>query len=101
MARIVRDSALESRAARDRLKPRDWPYYRALDPGLHLGYRKPLSGTGSWLRRRYDNEAKRYRHEPIGAADDFSDADGAEILSYAQAIKKAREHRVARAGVPA
>jgi integrase len=97
MARIVRDSALETRTARARLRARDWPYYRALDPGLHLGYRKPLSGTGSWLRRRYDSETRRYQHEQLGTADDFSDADGAEILSYAQAVRKAREHRIARA----
>jgi integrase len=98
MARTVRDSALESRTARGRLKARDWPYWRALDPGLHLGYRKPLGGgTGTWLRRRYDSEAKRYRHEPLGAADDFSDGDGREILSFAQAQRKAREYRAVQA----
>jgi hypothetical protein len=51
------------------------------------------------VRRRYDKETKRYQYEPIGAADDFSDADNREILSFAQAQRKARAHRVARAGV--
>jgi integrase len=99
MARSVRDSTLETRTARNRLKAREWPYYRALDPGLHLGYRKPLSGTGMWLRRRYDSESKRYKSELLATADDFSDADGVEVLSFAQAQRKAREYRIAaRAG---
>jgi hypothetical protein len=33
MARTVRDAALESRTARDRLKPNGQPYYRGLEPG--------------------------------------------------------------------
>jgi hypothetical protein len=71
MARTVRDSALESRTARARLKPREWAYWRSLEPGLHLGYYKPLEGSGGWVRRRRDTETKRYRHEPLGLADDF------------------------------
>ena len=100
MPRTVRDSSLETRTARSRLKARDWPYYRALDPGLHLGYRKPLSGSGTWLRRRREGaDRKSYKHDKLGIADDFSDPDGIEVLSYAQAQRKAREHRVtAQAG---
>jgi integrase len=97
MARTVRDSALESRTARARLKPREWAYWRSLEPGLHLGYYKPLEGSGGWVRRRRDTETKRYRHEPLGLADDFSDPDGDKILSFAQAVRKARAQRATQA----
>jgi hypothetical protein len=52
MARSVRDAKLDSRAARAKLKPSGKPYYRALDPGLHLGYRKGVAG-GRWVMRWY------------------------------------------------
>jgi integrase len=97
MARTVRDSTLESRTARVRLKPRAWAYWRALEPGLHVGYYKPLAGAGSWVRRHRDPETKHYKQEPLGAADDFSDPDGVEILNFVQAVRKARAERVARA----
>jgi integrase len=93
MARTVRDSALETRTARARLPPREWPYWRGLEPGLHVGYYKPLAGTGGWVRRRRDGVTKRYRQEPLGTADDNSDPDGVEILSFAQAVRKAREEQ--------
>ena len=42
MARQVRDSSLETRAARKRLPVavNHKPLYRTIEPGLHLGYRK-------------------------------------------------------------
>jgi integrase len=97
MARTVRDSALETRTARARLKPRAWAYWRALEPGLHVGYYKPLDGTGRWVRRCRDSESKRYQQNPLGIADDFSDPDGRAILNFAQAVRKARAHRTAQA----
>ena len=96
MARTIRDTSLESKTARSRLKARSKPYYRSVEPGLHLGYRKPLSGAGKWIARHYiGNQA--YELETIATADDFSDADGVAILSYRQALAKARERMVARA----
>jgi hypothetical protein len=57
MARTVQDAKLDSRNARDKLKPRARPYYKMLIPGtLHLGYRRRRSGKGAqgrWLVRRY------------------------------------------------
>lgn len=99
MARIVRDSSLETRAARARLKVRGKPYYRALEPGLHLGYRRLKGVAGTWVSRRYTGK-RIYQVERIGTADDFSDADGTAILSYAQAQKAARKKMVV-APVPA
>src|SRR5262249_11130748 len=49
MARRVHDKALDSRDARRRLKIRGKPYYRALERGLHLGYRRLGGGqAGTW-----------------------------------------------------
>src|SRR4051812_36293962 len=96
MARTVRASNLDTRTARTRLKARGMPYYRVLEPGLHLGYRKPLSGTGKWVARHYIGDQK-YEVETLPAADDFSDADGVEILSYQQAQALARSRMVKRA----
>ncbi|OAI28683.1 integrase [Methylosinus sp. R-45379] len=89
MAKTVRDSKLDSRAARERLKPQPKPYFRALDIGLHLGYRKGKTG-GKWVVRRYIGDEK-YLVETIGTADDGQDADGAEVLTFSQAQAKARE----------
>jgi integrase len=97
MARTVRDAALESRAARHRLTPRGEPYYRGLEPGLlHLGYRKPRTGSGKWLARHLTEGG--YRYYRIGVADDYSDPDGTVILSFSQAQTAARKLIVERAG---
>ena len=89
MSRTVRDSNLENRTARARFDPRGEPYYRGEEPGLHLGYRKPRTGTGRWLVRRYV-EGK-YSYYPLGVADDHSDADGRVILNFKQAQNTARK----------
>jgi integrase len=96
MARTVRDANLESRTARSRLKASGKPYFRSLEHGLHLGYRKPLSGPGKWVARHYVGK-QTYETETIGSADDFSDADGVAILDFRQAQEKARSRMVARA----
>jgi integrase len=96
MARTVRDANLDTRTARSRLKPAGKPYYRSLEHGLHLGYRKPLSGPGKWIARHYIGDQS-YETETIGSADDFSDADGEAILDFRQAQAKARTRMVARA----
>jgi len=96
MARTIRDASLETRTARARLKPRGKPYYRAIEPGLHLGYRRPLSGAGKWVVRHYAGD-EAYKVETLATADDFSDADGIAILSFAQAQVQARTLMVERA----
>jgi integrase len=96
LARTLRDANLETRAARSRLKARGKPYYRALESGLHLGYRRPQTGAGKWLARHYVG-GQAYELETLAIADDFSDADGVAVLNYRQAQAKARERMVARA----
>src|SRR5258707_15762845 len=96
MARTIKDTTLDSRTARGRLRARGKPYYRSLEPGLHLGYRKPLAGSGKWVARHYIGNQS-YEGESLATADDHSDADGVAILDYRQARAKARERMVPRA----
>jgi integrase len=89
VAKTVRERKLDSPAARAKLKHSGKPYWRAIDPGLHLGYRKGLAG-GKWVLRRYLGK-ETYRVETIGAADDHSASNGVETLDFFQAQRKARE----------
>jgi integrase len=96
MARTIKDALLASREARSKLKARGKPYWRGLEPGLHLGYRRPATGAGKWLARHYIGD-QAYEIEVIAVADDFSDADGVAILNFHQAQTLARSRMVARA----
>lgn len=91
MARRVLDRYLDSKDARRRLAPRAKPYFRTIERGLHLGYRRLSNGAaGPWIARHYRGD-RRYEEEAIGHADDLSDADGLAILTYWQAVEVARE----------
>jgi integrase len=100
MARKVKDSTLDSRTARTRLEPRGKPYYRQIDPGLHLGYRRLAGGVGKWVVRLYQGEQD-YTTDTIATADDMSDANGVDVLSFGQAQDKARQMRDARSRLAA
>jgi hypothetical protein len=96
MARKLRDATLDSKAARAPLKPRGKPYYREIDPGLHIGYRK-LAGrsgkprpAGKWVMRVYTGGQK-YSVETLATADDLSDANGTMVLDFWQAAAFARQ----------
>jgi integrase len=104
MPRKVRDSNLETRTARSKLKVRHKPYFRLIEPGLHLAYRKLGNGPGTWIVRRYCGEGS-YKVENLrtadGAivlADDYADADGKHVLNFAQAQQQARGAIKARSG---
>ena len=86
MSKRVRDFTLETRAARAKLAGRGEPYYRAIGPALHVGYRKGKRG-GVWVVRRYVDGA--YVVATVGQADDIADADGKWILSFWQAQERA------------
>lgn len=95
MARLSRDSRIETREARLRLPiPADRePYWRQLTPGAFLGYRKGPKG-GVWIARvaaktvgRTDGAA--YLKKNLGTADDTADTNGADILSYREAFSAA------------
>jgi integrase len=98
MSKTVRERKLDSPAAPAKLKASGKPYWRSIDPGLHLGYRKGLAG-GKWVLRRYLGNEK-YSVETIGPADDHSPADDSNVLDFFQAQRKARE-LAAKAKAPA
>src|SRR5262245_40781617 len=88
LARTVRDTVLSTRSARLRLAARGKPYWRELEQGLHLGYRRRTTG-GTWIARRRDDNSI-YREEKLGLADDLQEANGASILGFSQAQRAAR-----------
>ncbi len=88
MSKTVRERKLDSPAARAKLKASGKPYWRSIDPGLHLGYRKGLAG-GKWVARRYLGD-ERYIVLTIGTADDHSPANDGTVLDFFQAQRKAR-----------
>jgi integrase len=97
MGRKLRDSSLESREARLRLKARKKPYWRLLEAGRHLGYYRGSRG-GTWVARAFAGLG-RYQEAKLGIADDSSDADGVHILSFGQAQEKARDWCAAQARI--
>jgi len=88
MAKKVREKTVDTKAAREKLKVSGKPYYRSIDPELHLGYRKGKSAR-RWVARIYLGGGQ-YRVENIGYADDIADADGDKVLTFWQAQEKAR-----------
>jgi len=96
MARKIRDRSLDSREARSKLAARGKPYWRGIERGVHLGYRRLKGKAGTWCVRHYVGD-QTYTVESLGAADDLSDADGVAILDFWQAQTKVREDRESRA----
>src|SRR5262245_13133898 len=88
MARIVREAAMATRSARLRLPTRPKPYWRLIEQGLHLGYRRRATG-GTWIARRR-NDRGIYREAKLGLADDLQDANGDIVLDFSQAQRNAR-----------
>lgn len=89
MAQVKR-SPLEDRTNRKKLKARHEPYWMKMEPGRSLGYRKGISGAVWLAKLRVPGASPERRKTVLGPTDDFSDADGTTILSYAQAQEKAR-----------
>jgi integrase len=100
MARQVRDARLETRTAREKLAADGKPYWRDLDPGLHLGYRRLKGRVGKWVARFYGGEGT-YREETFATADDLSAANGGDVLDYRQAQREARRRRDERVQIVA
>ena len=88
MARTARNSSLETRTARARLRIRRTPYFAKIAKGLRLGYYRGAV-AGSWIARCYRG-AGVYATEALGIADDTLEADGVKVLDYWQAQEHAR-----------
>ena len=100
MPRAIKDAPLTTKAARERLAVRHQPYWRGIEAGAAIGYRKGATG-GVWLVRIADPTAGGgYRQQALGRADDALLAAGDQVLEYRQAEMRAREwiarhHRIA------
>lgn len=99
MPRSLRDSKLDTREARSRLKVRGRPHWRLVEPGLHLGYRKLSGRPGTWVVRRYTG-GQTYATETLKGvvADDFADSDGETVLDFRQAQRAALKYKPKAAG---
>ena len=101
MGRKVRagDAKLLSRTARETLQPSRKPYYRLIERGTYLGYRKPQRGPGTWVVRRYIGSDRYTVLNLVTAdgypifADDQEDANGGTVLDFWQAQDAARKHK--------
>lgn len=89
MSRTTQEAPIQSPTARARLAARTEPYYRSLQRGLALGYRRGKHG-GSWLARTRDSVRDGYTETKIGPADDDGEKT-VQGLSYDQAEQRARE----------
>ncbi len=91
MPRKARDERLDTRTARLRLPVRREPYWRSIQEGRALGYRRLGAGkAGTWIARHYQAATAR-RYLALGSADDLLDADGVDTLTFVQAQQKADE----------
>ena len=88
MARTVRDMRLDTRSARLKLKPRREPYWRSISQGLAVGYRRSKKG-GTWVAKHYTSGTGR-RFNALGTTNDVVDADGVNVLDFAQATARAQ-----------
>ena len=90
MAQTKRSAKLDSKK-RLSLEPGKRHMY-CIEQGHYIIYQRPKDGSaGSWLARSYDKSTSKQVQVRLGTADDFSDADGDNILTYAQAQAKAKE----------
>jgi hypothetical protein len=96
MARSIRSATLETRTARLKLPVTSRPVYVKIGAGLGLGYRRNAT-SGTWVARIADGRGGNLR-KTIGAADDFAEANGRDVLDYWQASDAARRLASGNAG---
>jgi integrase len=89
MARRTRSAFLENRTARLKLATRKKPHGVLVAPGIHLCYRRN-AGPGTWSVK-CNGWLKRF-----ALADDHEDANGESVMTYWQALERAKI--LARAG---
>jgi hypothetical protein len=78
--RSARHAHLETRTGRARLKVRRAPYFVKIAKGLRLGYYRGAT-AGTWIGRRYLGNGS-YETDPLGLADDTTEADDLKVLDY-------------------
>ena len=94
MPRKARDERLDTRATRLRLSVRHSPYWRNIQAGRAIGYRRAEAAkAGQWQARFLDHDdagGRLRKFVSLGTADDLLDADGIDTLNFAQAQERAR-----------
>lgn len=91
MPRSTADTDITTKTARERLATRHQPYWRGIDAGAALGYRKGTTG-GVWLVRLADPSAGGgYRQASLARAAGKLESDGIEVLEYRAAKERARQ----------
>jgi integrase len=76
------------------LTPRREPYWKTIFTGLSIGlYRGKESSSWCARRKREDGEdgSSRWKSTRLGLVDDHADADGKQILTFAQAVRQAQQ----------
>lgn len=92
MKRKARTLSLATPSSRGLLKSRKAPYWVRLVAGAQVGYRTGHGKAGRWLVKVTFPGIKNGRAQTaLGAADDFSAADGIEVLTFDQACEKAKK----------
>ena len=94
MARKVRAPAIETRTARLKLEPRRKPYFVAIAPTIAVGYRRN-NGAGTWSVRASDGHGSNWI-KVFAVADDHEESNSNSVLTYWEAVDRART--IARAG---
>jgi integrase len=89
MARTIRGGKLETRTRRLALAAQGEPYWTGTArAGLSLGYRRLSNKPGTWVARLYSGQRGVYTRKVFALADDYSEADGGEVMTYRQAMLK-------------
>lgn len=95
MARLKQKAAsgvrIATREARLKLPARREPYWVELVPGTAIGYMRGARDVSWFVRQRL---AGKYAKQRLGTPDDYAPADGAVVLSYAQAVSLATNIQV-------
>jgi integrase len=87
MGKRLIEAPVTTKNARASLAP--GVHWRAIDPDVHLGYRKSKRG-GNWIVRWRHGSG--YKQAPLGTADDIFEGDGVYVMSFAQATAAARAY---------
>ena len=88
MARQTRSGKLETRTSRLKLAVRGKPYFVAVAPNVHLGYRR-CAGPGRWIVRSGDAQGGVWTKK-FALADDHEAANNGSVMDYWQALAHAR-----------
>ncbi|CAG9244938.1 tyrosine-type recombinase/integrase [Paraburkholderia caribensis] len=95
--------SINSKSAREKLKPRREPYWSRIRAGFFVGYRRSEEGEGTWIARRRSDEGKQVYHalgtfsgydEAVKAAAQWASALDAGVSSKGMTVKQACEHYV-------